>query len=62
VFTGDKHHERMKRIGGARWESLTCITPPDAWANGMAFVTRPAMQRITYHKAFGEVQRVTHSL
>lgn len=57
ALTGHVHHDQAKDVGGLRWESLRAFCPPDAWAAGMGFAPRRAMQALTFHKRDGLVLR-----
>jgi len=58
VFVGHLHHDHSKDIGGAiRWEQLRAFAPADAYAAGMGYSARRAMQALTFHKRDGLVLR-----
>ena len=56
-FTGHVHHDHSKDIGPLKWESLRAFTAPDAYASGMGYASRRALQAITFHKRDGVVLR-----
>ena len=56
-FTGHMHHDHSKDIGPLKWESLRAFTAPDAYASGMGYASRRALQAITFHKKDGVVLR-----
>ena len=56
-FTGHVQHEQSKDIGPLKWESLRAFTAPDAYASGMGYASRRALQAITFHKRDGVVLR-----
>lgn len=56
-LTGHVHHDHAKDIGPLRYESLRAFCPPDAYAAGMGYGGRRALQSITFHKADGLVLR-----
>jgi hypothetical protein len=56
-FTGHIHHDQARDTGPLRWESLRAFCPPDAYASGMGYATRRALQSLTFHKADGLVLR-----
>jgi len=57
LLTGHIHHDAAKDVGPLRWESLRAFCPPDAYAAGMGYGGRRALQSITFHKADGLVLR-----
>ena len=57
MLTGHVHHDQAKDIGPLRWESLRAFCPPDAYAAGMGYGARRALQAITFHKTDGLVLR-----
>lgn len=57
AFTGHVHHDQARDIGGLRWESLRAFCPPDAYAAGMGYTARRAMQALTFDKTDGLVLR-----
>ena len=58
LWTGHLHHHKSADIGGVTWEQLRAVTSRDAYAASHAYVARSQLQAITYHRDFGEVQRV----
>lgn len=56
-LTGHVHHDQAKDVGPLRWESLRAFCPPDAYAAGMGFGSRRALQSLTFHKTDGLVLR-----
>jgi hypothetical protein len=56
-YTGHVHHDQSKDIGPLKWESLRAFTAPDAYASGMGYASRRALQAITFHKRDGVVLR-----
>lgn len=56
-LTGHVHHDHAKDIGPLRYESLRAFCPPDAYAAGMGYGARRALQSITFHKQDGLVLR-----
>lgn len=56
-LTGHVHHDHAKDLGPLRYESLRAFCPPDAYAAGMGYGGRRALQSITFHKADGLVLR-----
>jgi hypothetical protein len=56
-LTGHVHHDQAKDFGPLRWESLRAFCPPDAYAAGMGYGARRALQSITFHKQDGLVLR-----
>lgn len=57
MFTGHVHHDASKDLGPLKWESLRAFCPPDAYAAGMGYASRRALQAITFHKQDGLVLR-----
>ena len=56
-LTGHVHHDQAKDLGPLRYESLRAFCPPDAYAAGMGYGGRRALQSMTFHKADGLVMR-----
>ena len=56
-FVGHTHKDHAKDVGPLRWESLRAFTPPDAYAAGMGYSGRRAMQAMTFHANDGLVLR-----
>jgi hypothetical protein len=56
-LTGHVHHDQAKDLGPLRFESLRAFCPPDAYAAGMGYGARRALQSITFHKQDGLVLR-----
>lgn len=56
-LTGHVHHDHAKDLGPLRYESLRAFCPPDAYAAGMGYGARRALQSITFHKSDGLVLR-----
>jgi len=56
-FTGHVHHDQAKDIGPLRWESLRAFCPPDAYAAGLGYSQRRALQALTFHERDGLVLR-----
>jgi len=56
-FTGHVHKDQARDVGPLRWESLRAFAPPDAYAAGMGYAGRRAMQALTFHKRDGLVLR-----
>lgn len=56
-LTGHVHHDHAKDLGPLRYESLRAFCPPDAYAAGMGYGGRRALQSMTFHKADGLVLR-----
>ena len=56
-LTGHVHHDHAKDLGPLRHESLRAFCPPDAYAAGMGYGGRRALQSITFHKVDGLVLR-----
>ena len=56
-FTGHVHKDQAKDVGPLRWESLRAFCPADAYAAGMGYAARRALQSITFHNVDGLVQR-----
>lgn len=56
-FTGHVHKDQARDVGPLRWESLRAFSPPDAYAAGMGYSGRRAMQALTFHKRDGLVLR-----
>lgn len=56
-LTGHVHHDQAKDLGPLRFESLRAFCPPDAYAAGMGYGARRALQSITFHKQDGIVLR-----
>lgn len=56
-LTGHVHHDHAKDLGPLRFESLRAFCPPDAYAAGMGYGGRRALQSITFHKQDGLVLR-----
>jgi hypothetical protein len=56
-LTGHVHHDQAKDLGPLRYESLRAFCPPDAYAAGMGYGARRALQSITFHKQDGLVLR-----
>lgn len=56
-FTGHIHKDMARDVGPLRWESLRAFAPPDAYAAGMGYTGRRAMQALTFHKRDGLVLR-----
>ena len=56
-LTGHVHHDQAKDVGPLRWESLRAFCPPDAYAAGMGYGARRALQSLTFHKQDGLVLR-----
>lgn len=61
-LTGHVHHDRVKFAGGVRAESFNTLAAQDAWAKGMGFTSQRTAVAITFHKDFGETDRLTVSL
>lgn len=57
ALTGHVHYDQAKDVGGLRWESLRAFCPPDAYAAGMGYVARRAMQALVFDKRDGLVLR-----
>ena len=57
MMTGHIHHDAAKDIGPLRWESLRAFCPPDAYAAGMGYASRRALQAMTFHMIDGLVLR-----
>jgi len=58
LWTGHLHHHKSADIGGVTWEQLRAVTARDSYAVSHAYTARSQLQAITYHRDFGEVQRV----
>lgn len=56
-LTGHVHHDHAKDLGPLRYESLRAFCPPDAYAAGMGYGGRRALQSMTFHKVDGLVLR-----
>lgn len=56
-LTGHVHHDQAKDLGPLRYESLRAFCPPDAYAAGMGYGGRRALQSMTFHKVDGLVMR-----
>lgn len=56
-LTGHVHHDHAKDIGPLRYESLRAFCPPDAYAAGMGYSSRRALQSLTFHRQDGLVLR-----
>ena len=56
-FTGHVHKDQSRDVGPLRWESLRAFAPPDAYAAGMGYSGRRAMQALTFHRRDGLVLR-----
>lgn len=56
-LTGHVHHDHAKDVGPLRWESLRAFCPPDAYAAGMGYGARRALQSLTFHNNDGLVLR-----
>lgn len=56
-FVGHTHKDHAKDVGPLRWESLRAFTPPDAYAAGMGYSGRRALQAMTFHMTDGLVLR-----
>ena len=56
-LTGHVHHDQAKDLGPLRYESLRAFCPPDAYAAGMGYGARRALQSLTFHKQDGLVLR-----
>ena len=56
-LTGHVHHDHAKDLGPLRYESLRAFCPPDAYAAGMGYGGRRALQSMTFHKQDGLVMR-----
>lgn len=56
-FTGHVHKDQARDVGPLRWESLRAFAPPDAYAAGMGYAGRRALQALTFHKRDGLVLR-----
>lgn len=56
-FTGHIHKDQARDVGPLRWESLRAFAPPDAYAAGMGYAGRRAMQALTFHLRDGLVLR-----
>lgn len=56
-FVGHVHHDNAKDICPLRYESLRAFCPPDAYAAGMGYGPRRALQAITFHNNDGIVLR-----
>jgi hypothetical protein len=56
-FTGHVHKDQSRDVGPLRWESLRAFAPPDAYAAGMGYAGRRAMQALTFHRRDGLVLR-----
>jgi hypothetical protein len=58
LFTGHLHHHKAQDIGGVTHEQLRALTARDAYAVSHAYTARAQLQAITFHRDFGEIQRV----
>lgn len=58
LWTGHLHHLKAADVGGVQWEQLRAIASGDAYSVAHAYVAKPQMQAITYHRERGEVRRV----
>lgn len=56
-MVGHVHHDHAKDLGPLRYESLRAFCPPDAYAAGMGYGARRALQSMTFHKTDGLVLR-----
>jgi len=56
-LVGHVHHDNAKDIGPLRYESLRAFCPPDAYAAGMGYGPRRALQALTFHSNDGLVLR-----
>ncbi len=56
-LTGHVHHDQAKDVGPLRWESLRAFCPPDAYAAGMGYGGRRALQSMTFDKMDGLILR-----
>lgn len=56
-LVGHVHHDHAKDLGPLRYESLRAFCPPDAYAAGMGYSSRRALQSLTFHKTDGLVLR-----
>jgi len=59
LFTGHLHHHKAQDIGGVEWHQLPALSQQDAYGFGGAWVQRPRMHAMTYHRQHGEIMRVT---
>lgn len=61
-WSGHIHHESVKIIGGARFETFNSLIPADRHAADMMYNAARSMSAITLHSEFGEVGRDTCSI
>ena len=59
LFTGHRHNLQAADIYGVQWLQLRPQTERDAYAKGGAYISRAQLLGITYHREWGEVQRVS---
>lgn len=57
LFTGHYHKDSFRDLGSLRIEGLRPFCPLDAYASGMGYVGRRALQAITFHVEDGIVMR-----
>lgn len=57
MLTGHIHKDSSKDVGPLRWESLRAFCPPDAYAAGMGYAGRRALQALVFDKKDGLVLR-----
>lgn len=58
-LTGHVHHYQAKEIMGCVVESFGILAPSDAWGTQQGHRPARTMKAITYHKDYGEVDRMT---
>lgn len=54
-LTGHIHKDQARDVGPLRWRSLRAFCPPDAYAAGMGYTSRRAMQALTFDARDGLV-------
>ena len=55
---GHIHHKTVKEHPGCQVETFNTLAAKDAWHNQKGYRSRREASQITYHKEYGEVQRV----
>lgn len=59
IWSGHVHHDSVKDLVGATFESFAILAPEDAYAYQKGYRSKRVMKCIVLHKEFGEVDRYT---
>lgn len=61
-LTGHVHHDQRKEFAGCIWESFRTLAAPDSYAASYGYRSDRDVKCITYHREYGEIQRLTSNI